>query len=66
LVTIVLGVACLLDSLGTALNTDTIASTGLTVYLVLAPVWACWMGIGLLRAPTPGVATDRQLVATSN
>jgi hypothetical protein len=66
LVTIVLGVACLLDSLGTALNTDTVASTGLTVYLVLAPIWACWMGIGLLRAPTPGVAADRQLVATSN
>jgi hypothetical protein len=66
LVTIVLGVACLLDSLGTALNTDTVASTGLTVYLVLAPIWACWMGIGLLRAPTPGVAAERQLVATSN
>lgn len=66
LVTVVLGAACLVDSLGTALNTDVVASTGLTVYLILAPVWACWMGIGLLRAPTPGVATDRQLVATSN
>ena len=51
LVTIVLGVACLVDSLGTALNTDAIASTGLTVYLALAPVWACWMGIDLLGLP---------------
>jgi hypothetical protein len=66
LVTVVLGVACLVDSLGTALNTDVISSTGLTVYLVLAPVWACWMGIGLLRDPSPNVATDRPLVAMSN
>jgi hypothetical protein len=66
LVTIVLGFACLVDSSGTALNTDVIASTGLTVYLVLAPVWACWMGISLLRQPPPAVAADRSLMATSN
>jgi hypothetical protein len=63
LITIVLGMACLVDSLGTALNTDVVASAGLTVYLVLAPVWACWIGIGLLRSPPPGVSTDRPLVA---
>jgi hypothetical protein len=66
LVTIVLGVACLLDSFGTALNIDVIASTGLTVYLVLAPAWACWMGIGLLRAPSPGIATGQSLVPMSS
>ena len=66
LVTIVLGAACPVDSLGTALNVDTVASTGLTVYLVLAPAWACWIGIGLLRAPGPGVAPDRPLVAVGN
>jgi hypothetical protein len=66
LVTIVLGVACLVDSLGTALNTDAISSIGLTVYLVLAPVWACWIGIGLLRATSLSIATDGPLVATSN
>jgi hypothetical protein len=65
-ITIVLGIACLVDSLGTALNTDAIASTGLTVYLVLAPVWACWMGIDLLRSPKPGLAPDRSLVAMSS
>ena len=66
LVTIVLGVACLVDSSGTALNTDVIASTGLTVYLVLAPVWACWMGISLLRQPSAAVTADCSPMATSN
>ena len=64
-VTIVLGVSCLLDSLGTALNTDVLASIGLTVYLVLAPAWACWMGICLLRAPSPDMAFGRSM-AMSN
>jgi hypothetical protein len=65
-VTIVLGAACLVDSFGTALNTDAIASTGLTVYLVLAPAWACWMGIDLLRARSShGVARRPLLVASS-
>ena len=66
LATIVLGVACLVDSLGTALNIDALALIGLTVYLVLAPVWACWIGIGLLRTPSIGVTTDRPFVAMSN
>jgi len=56
LVTIILGAACLVDSAGTALNIDAIASAGLTTYLVLAPVWACWLGAGLLRAPPAGTA----------
>ena len=54
LVSIVLGAACLVDSAGTALGIDAIASAGLTAYLVLAPVWACWLGAGLLRAPAAG------------
>jgi hypothetical protein len=49
LVTIVLGIACLTDSAGTALNIDSVASIGLTIYLVLAPVWACWLGGRVLR-----------------
>ena len=56
LVTIILGAACLVDSAGTALNIDAISSAGLTTYLVLAPVWACWLGAGLLRAPPAGTA----------
>jgi hypothetical protein len=54
LITIVLGIACLTDSAGTALNTDSVASTGLTIYLVLAPVWACWLGVRVLRRLSVG------------
>jgi hypothetical protein len=49
LVTLTLGAACLLDSLGTALNIDAISTVGLVIYLVLAPLWACWLGVALLR-----------------
>jgi hypothetical protein len=62
--TAVLGLACLVDSIGTALNNDAIASAGLVVYLILGPVWACWAGILLIRdkAPfTPGNSGRREL-----
>jgi len=55
LMSIILGAACLVDSAGTALNIDAMASAGLTAYLVLAPVWACWLGARLLRAPAAGM-----------
>src|SRR6266700_5647764 len=54
LTTIVLGIACLTDSAGTALNIDSVASTGLTIYLVLAPLWACWLGVTILRRLSAG------------
>lgn len=66
IVTVVLGAACLVDSFGTALNIDAIASAGLTVYLVLAPTWACWMGFDLLRTHSPEVRVDRSLLVASN
>lgn len=47
--TIVLGAVSVLDSVGTGLNTDVVASTGLSAYLVLAPVWAAVLGLGILR-----------------
>src|SRR6266536_5064426 len=37
-VTTVLGLACLVDAFGTAMNVDAVATTGLSVYLVLAPI----------------------------
>jgi hypothetical protein len=55
LLTIVLGAACLVDSLGSALNVDVISTTGLTIYLILAPTWAAWWGVRLLRAGSPGM-----------
>jgi hypothetical protein len=63
--TMVLGAACIVDSLGTALNIDAMASTGLSVYLVLAPTWACWMGIDHLRNPFPDDTVDRSPLAAS-
>jgi hypothetical protein len=66
IVTVVLGAACLVDSFGTALNIDAVASAGLTVYLVLAPTWACCMGIDLLRTHSPEVRVDRSLLVASN
>ncbi len=65
LLTVVLGVACLADSCGTALNVDAISSVGLTVSLVLAPIWAVWIGLGLLRQPESGAAAGELLMATS-
>jgi hypothetical protein len=56
-VTVLLGLACLADSLGTAVNADPVATTGLTVYLVLAPIWACWLGARLLRNQAPFAAS---------
>jgi hypothetical protein len=47
----VLGISCLVDALGTAVNVDFIATVGLTVYLVLAPAWACWWGFRVISHP---------------
>jgi hypothetical protein len=55
--TIILGSACLIDSFGTAMNVDAIATIGLGIYLVLAPIWAAWLGARLLRRPA-GDAVD--------
>jgi len=51
--TILLGVACLVDGVGTALNSDAVATIGLSLYLVLAPAWACWIGIRFLGNDAP-------------
>jgi hypothetical protein len=49
--TVILGVAALVDSVGTTLGIVALADLGLYIYLVLAPVWALWLGIDLLRKP---------------
>ncbi|HEY2481679.1 MAG TPA: hypothetical protein VGI30_05720 [Caulobacteraceae bacterium] len=49
-VTIVLGLACLFDSAGSMLNLG-VSDAGLDVYLVLAPIWAFWLGLDRLRTP---------------
>jgi hypothetical protein len=64
--TIVLGAACLVDSLGTAINVDAVSSVGLTIYLFLAPIWAFWIGVGLLRANAPRPHLDRSVVVVNS
>ena len=52
-VSIILGISALLDSLGTILSVGAVASPGLLIYVALAPIWALWLGIDLLRKPVP-------------
>lgn len=47
---IVLGILALLGWLGVILSIEAIASLGV-IYGLLAPVWALWLGIDLLRKP---------------
>jgi len=44
-VSILLGLACLLDSLGNMTGLKILAETGLNLYLILAIAWAAWMGV---------------------
>lgn len=48
---LVIGAAALLDSLGTILGIEALAFLGLSIFLLLAPIWALWLGIDLLRKP---------------
>lgn len=51
IVTVVLGIVSLLSGIGTILNIAILATLGLNVFFLLAPVWALWLGIDLLRRP---------------
>lgn len=51
--TIILGAAALTDSLSNMLGIEPLAVLALNIYLLLAPVWALWLGISLLRKPAP-------------
>ena len=50
-VSTILGLAALLDSLGMMLSVDAIALPGLFIYIALLPIWALWLGIDLIRKP---------------
>jgi len=49
IVTIILGVFTLTAVMGEVFTLQYVALAGLLVYLLLAPVWAFWLGISLLR-----------------
>jgi hypothetical protein len=51
IVSIILGISALLDSFGNMFSVETLASISLYIYLLLAPIWALWLGIDLLRKP---------------
>jgi len=51
IVSMILGVSALLDSLGIILGIETLFLLGVSIFVFLAPVWALWIGIDLLRKP---------------
>ena len=51
---IVLGGACVVDAAGNLFHVPSVASVGLNVYLLAAPLWAAWLSVLALRgARTP-------------
>ena len=62
--TLLLGMFSLLDGLGEILALKAIATVGLNGYLVLAPVWAIWLGVLLWQSArrTAPVVQQSQLV----
>ena len=51
IVSIIVGISALLDSLGNILGVNGLMMLGLILYILLAPIWALWLGIDLLRKP---------------
>jgi hypothetical protein len=49
IVTIALGIFTLTTVVGEVFTLKYIALVGLMIYLLLAPIWAGWLGISLLR-----------------
>jgi hypothetical protein len=50
-ITIIVGISALVDSFGNIVGIESFALVGLSVYIILAPIWALWFGIDLLRKP---------------
>jgi hypothetical protein len=51
IVSMILGASALIDSFGNIVGIESFALVGLSVYILLAPIWALWFGIDLLRKP---------------
>jgi hypothetical protein len=49
IVTIILGIFTLVTVVGEIFTLKYIALVGLMIYLLLAPIWAGWLGISILR-----------------
>jgi hypothetical protein len=48
-VTIVLGISCLLDGVGEVFQMPILAEVGLNIYLLLGIIWPIWLGVLLIR-----------------
>ena len=48
---IILAISALLDSLGFIMGIEALALLGVAIYVLLAPTWALWLGIDLIRKP---------------
>ncbi len=57
IVTIVLGTFTLISAIGELLSLPYLALTGLMVYLFLAPIWAGWLGMSLLKGESIKLAS---------
>jgi len=51
IITMIIGISALVDSFGNIVGIESFALVGLSVYIILAPIWALWFGIDLLRKP---------------
>lgn len=60
-ITFALGVFSLLDGLGNVFEIKLLSQIGLNAYLVLAPVWASWLGVRLLRSSKNGGANTGEV-----
>ncbi len=45
----IVGASALIDSLGNIVGMESLALVGLSVFIILAPIWMLWFGIDLLR-----------------
>ncbi|MBI9100035.1 MAG: hypothetical protein JEY91_16255 [Spirochaetaceae bacterium] len=46
---IILGISSILAAFGHIFDLYNVANLGLVIYLMLSPVWACWLGISLIQ-----------------
>jgi hypothetical protein len=51
IIAMIVGISALVDSLGNIVGMESLALVGLSIYIILVPIWMLWFGIDLLRKP---------------
>lgn len=49
--TVILGIVTLVSGVGAVVGAAALATIALNIFLLMAPIWALWLGIDLLRNP---------------